>query len=166
VSSADEQRASIEENNNSLAKLKKSDFALNIGANDFDNVLIPAIDSLINRKNEIKKIKSYSLDRLVSSTDKEQITISSNFQVTLDTLNASISGKLIGTVTFAFRNDSLILFPAFKYIHVEDISYKKTTKLERKVIADIINLALHLFINKLNGYMDSKNFGDSIKSNR
>ena len=155
VSSADEQKRALATNSSSLTQLKTCDFNLNIGAKDFDNILIPTFNELINQK-QIPHVKQYSISNINALTDKEQITISPDFQVTLDTLNASIKGQLIGTISFAFKNDSMILYPAFKYIHVDDITYKKTGKITRKAVAFIINTIFNIFIERLNGYMISK----------
>ncbi len=155
VSSQDEQNLAINANSKTLSLINSCDVTINIGKNDFNNLLIPVLSKKINEL-EIAHVKSYQVSKLVTTTDKEQINFTSDFSLTADTLNASIRGNLIGTVAFGVRNDSLIFFPAFKYIHVSDLTYKKVNRIERKAVALLLNLILKGFIKQVNGYMISK----------
>lgn len=155
VSSQDEQNLAINTNSKTLSLINSCDVTINIGKNDFNNLLIPVLSTKINEL-EIAHIKSYEVSKLITTTDQEQINFSTDFSLTADTLNTSIKGNLIGTVAFGVRNDSLIFFPAFKYIHVSDITYKKVNRIERKAVALLLNLILKGFIKQVNGYMISK----------
>lgn len=155
VSSADEQLRSLKENNYNLTKMKSADIAINIGAYDFDSLVVPAIRHDLSQKKKLPHVNDYSVDKFSLKTDKQQINISTDFQASFDTLNASISGKLIGTISNSIRNDTLRLFPAFKYVHINRLTYKRAGKIGDKVIAAILNLALKLFLEKINGYIVS-----------
>jgi hypothetical protein len=153
VSSAKEQFRSLQRNDYNLSKISKADISVNIGAIDFDSLLIPAIKQSLKQKKSIANVKDYSTKNFSLHLEKEQILISTDFMVKMDTLNTSLDGKLVGTVSYSIENDTLKLYPAFNSIHINSLTYKKTRKLSRKVIASIINSVLKIFLSKLNGYM-------------
>ena len=117
VSSEDERLHSISENRDNLKFFNDGDFILNLTKKNIDSLLIPTLTNLVNQDKKIAHVKSHKITNVSTPIDKEQINIVADAQVTLDTLNASIDCKIIGTVTFVIRNDSLVLFPAFKYIY-------------------------------------------------
>ena len=164
-----EQKRAISLNSHSLNLLDECDLAINLTASDFSNIIIPLLSHNINQQ-KIKHVKKYSITNLKTLTVEQQINITSDFDVSLDTMNASMSGNLNGVISAGFRNDSLILLPAFNSFHLNNLTYKTVNKVERTVIAKLINVITRGFLDQINGYMVSKNpaiplnfFDDEIK---
>jgi hypothetical protein len=156
VSSADQRQRAIDANSDNLMKFKSCDFIVNLGEYDFDSLLVPAINKFASEKRTINHVQHLTIGQISLVNSQEQINMSTDIQITLDTLDASVDGNLIGTISFVVRNDSLIFFPAFTHIHVNDLSYKNTGNLETKAIAFVINLGFDAFIDRLNGYITSR----------
>jgi hypothetical protein len=155
VSSADEAKAALKENSNRLLQIKGGDFYLNISQKDFDSLVQPEVEKFVDGQH-FPHIKSQQITNVQTSTGPEQINLSADFQLVIDTFNTSMKGRLVGTMAFSVAGDSLVLYPAFKYIHVNSLTFENLNKLENKVVASVLNVILNSFIEKLNGVMVSK----------
>jgi hypothetical protein len=151
------QNSYLQKNQQALNYIGHPDVVINLSQKDIHFLVDSAVKQISNNpKIYIPHISKYKIKDVNASCNNELVNISADFNITLDTLNIKLAGKFSGVVAFTIRNDSLLLAPAFKTVHLDTADYKKVKGLDAKILAVFVTQLLKDFMDNLNGYVDAK----------
>jgi|GEM_PF-1516403 len=164
ISYLDIQKMSLHQNQLALTRISSPDISLTISSKDF-SFLVDSALTQISRNNSvpISHITKYGFSNIETSIGKQLINLAMDFDIALDTLNAKLAGKFSGNISFAVKNDSLILMPAVKTLHIDRFTYKKANRSDKNILVGFLNGVLKMFMNNINAYIYSKVKGIDIK---
>ena len=161
MSPRDVQESSLRANQSSLYDVGQPVIAINFAEKDFAGLLDSAAKQVIDsNKVPIKHVAGYQISNITTKNSDQLVNISAAFDVKLDTLEMELAGSFNGVVSLDIKNDSLMLHPAFRTLHLDKISHKGNSNY--KLLRLFVNHLLNNFKDNLSGLLDSKLKGISL----
>lgn len=154
----------MQKNQQGLSYIDHADVAISVSQKDISFLIDSAVKQISNNpKIRIPHVSKYKIQDVSALCNSELINISAAFDVRLDTLGIKLAGQFSGVVGFTVSNDSLLLAPAFKTLHLDTAEYKKVKGFDAKIAAVFVSQLLKDFMDNLNGYIDSQLKGFDLK---
>lgn len=160
LSVADGRNNSLLTNASALNAIHTPDVAVNIGDNEFMALLDSAArHELTDTQLHMQHVAHYSFENIKTGLDEQVLDLSTDFSFELDTLQAKVAGSLQGMISFGFRHDSLVFFPALQTLHVSNISLEGHSGTDKDLIVEFLNKVLHAGIDNINSAISSATHG-------
>lgn len=119
------QRAkSLEVAKRELAKISNPDVYLFLSKSDIDKNLMPILNKKL-AKIEVKKTKHVNIKNVKTKFVSQGIRIFANFDIQLEDPDYTFKGSIDGIVATGFRDNNLVLLPAFSSINLVDVDKSK-----------------------------------------
>lgn len=155
LSVEDQRRAAIESSMASLEGLSEPNVYARLADAEFRAAVVPRIQARLASTTTIAGVRALAFSSPRLSLAEQGMGVEAAFSLVLDEYDLPLAGRLRGEVALSTAGDALIVRPAFSHLRLtsvdEDAEDNLLERLGKKAAVELVDSALHHFVDNLNG---------------